>query len=132
MPLESVPLSRLPRQKLLSELTDDEMGRFCDYLNCLTLNGYGHSAFFDGAKLHPRSPPILGGGFSVYLSMPYDKGGNEPTRADCAQLNRQTWGACHVGVWEDWVREAQWVPPQAALWVLQSPAYRTMIQECGF
>ena len=134
VPLESIPLSGVPPDKLIRDLTDDEMNRFCDYLTCISQNGYGHGFVQSGPYFHPRSPAVLSGGFTAYPTgyaageVPY----GEQTRAECADFERRTWGACHAGVWEEWVREAQWVPTQALQWVMQGPAYRTMVQECGF
>jgi hypothetical protein len=134
VPLASVPLSGVPQDKLIADLTDDEMNRFCDYLTCITQNGYGHGSVETGPKFHPRSPAVLTGGISVY-PYAYDAGEDllgQQTRAECADFTRRTWGSCHAGVWEEWVREAQWVPTQALPWVMHGMAYRTMVQECGF
>jgi hypothetical protein len=134
VPLESVPLSGVPRDKLIRDLTSDEMNRFCDYLSCISSNGYGHGFVQSGMKFHPRSPAVLAGGISAY-AYAYGSGeesSGDQTRAECADFTRRTWGACHAGVWEEWVREAQWVPEQALQWVMHGPAYRAAIQECGF
>jgi len=42
-PLAGLPYSGVPRDKLIGELTDDELGRLCDFDQCLFENGYRHA-----------------------------------------------------------------------------------------
>jgi hypothetical protein len=56
-PLSAVPYSGVPRDKLISELTDDELLRLSDFLQCITGNGYHYVC--DRAKDSGRLDSVM-------------------------------------------------------------------------
>ena len=59
-PLEAVPYTGLPRADTIGSLTDDEIGRLCDFDRCLGMGGYRHDWCTDKrARLSNRGSPRL-------------------------------------------------------------------------
>jgi len=113
-PLSAVPYSGVPRDKLISELTDDELLRLSDFLQCITGNGYHYVC--DHAKSSGRldsvmrveSPMVLTNYVTSCARTPdnYMGGNNAPeVREEMPRFYRTYYGSCLVGIYEDCNRE---------------------------
>lgn len=114
--LEAVPYSGAPRDRLIGELTDHDLGKLCDFDVCVTENGYRHDFCTDRwcapyvpAGFHLETVPLLADALYTYYTMTADTAGS-PSREECVRLYRNTFGACHVGQWEDCTRQISVLP----------------------
>ena len=107
MPVEAMPYSGAPRDKRIGELTDDELGKLCDFDTCSGQNGYRHDFCTDlscGSMVGPfrlETVPLLASAMQTW----YASSSHNPSREQAVQLYRQYFGACHVAQWEDCTRE---------------------------
>jgi hypothetical protein len=116
MPLAAVPLSGLPRDVHIGDLSDAQLGHLADYTACLFGNGYRHDCCSDTACPHtvPGDPPIgpfrletvplLADALSTCYPTTYGES-SSPSRENNMSLDRGTFGNCHVGLYEDCMRE---------------------------
>jgi hypothetical protein len=104
MPLSTVPVSGLPRDKHIAELSDAELGLFCDFLQCQTVNGYREVCYRGGTSVLP----ILSDAVATCRRMPipyFGSNGDLESREDCIQFYRAYWSRCSVALMEDCGRE---------------------------
>jgi hypothetical protein len=151
-PLDGVPFSGVPRDKLVSELTDEEIGQYCDFVECLAANGrgracyhFGEAQYFGGDKFQLETVPMLAvlGQAVVHTCYPtpwnegmLPPGGNDITlgsRESCTNILRNYEGGCHVGPHEDCMR--MWDVSVGMLgsseWPYSTDACQTSKRECG-
>lgn len=129
IPLDAVSVSGLPRDKYIGELNDAELGRLCDWGQCVGNNGYRY--YLEQSRV--EAPVIMSE--IVWTARrtpkPFFPGSSRDTawdsREDCAQLYRREYGACHVGPFEDCIREKA-VRPLA---YYQVPSCIAWERECG-
>ena len=115
-PLAAVPYSGARRDKRIGELTDDELGKFSDFEQCLSANGYRHDCC-TGAycpNIEPVDQPVAAFRLETIplIAAVMDTcfattagGSGAPSREDSMALYRNYFAACHVGLWEDCSRE---------------------------
>lgn len=115
-PLAALPRSGVPRDKLIGELTDAELGRLVDFEACLSLNGYLHDCCSENycMPVLPTEPPIgpfhletvpLIASLVTTCTRSTEAESGDPSREATMQLYRKQFGACHAGLWEDCDRE---------------------------
>jgi hypothetical protein len=116
LPLEGVPYSGAPRDKLIGDLTDDELGRLCDFDACLGMNGYRHDFCTDRycptevpgdppvGPFHLETLPFLADEMYTFYATSYGES-PIPSREDDIAEYRNYFAACHVAAWEDCSRE---------------------------
>jgi hypothetical protein len=113
-PLTTVPYSGVDRSKLLGELSDDEATRLCNFVACTTANGYGRNCYSSNSPFplfELNTVPILASG--VQSCWPSQGGVSQYVAAsvgDCIETYQTYFSTCHVGPWEDCVRELAWEP----------------------
>jgi hypothetical protein len=116
LPLVAMPRSGLPRDVRIADLTDAQLGHLADYQACFFGNGYRHDCCTDDQCPHtvPGNPPIgpfrletvpqMADAVSTCYSTTYGESAF-PSREGGMSLIRETFGNCHVGLYEDCVRE---------------------------
>jgi len=113
-PLSAVPYSGVPRDKLISELTDDELLRLSDFIYCAGSNGYHYVCDYvkDRNRLDPvlrvESPIVLANYVTSCARTPdHYMGGNAvpDVREEVPRFFRTYYGSCGVAVFEDCARE---------------------------
>jgi hypothetical protein len=127
MPLAAVPRSGLPRDERIGDLSDADLARLADYDVCLGSNGYRHDCCWDNSCPYtlPGDPPI--GPFRLETAAPIADQvstcyvstygtASLPSREDHVSLLRGTFGACHVGLYEDCRRENTSAPFGVTAW----------------
>jgi hypothetical protein len=111
----AIPLTGLPRDSRLTELTDAQLGRLVDWSVCLFGNGYRHACC--NSTMCPSTPPgypaigpfrdetapLLADTVSTCYATPADEA-SAPSREEVMTLYRSTYGNCHVGLYEDCMR----------------------------
>lgn len=114
---EGVPYSGLDRSKLIGQLTDDELSRFCDYLNCVEVNGYSRALYEGGRSgFEEEGLPLAVQWMATVVPFVsrdpafwgHEAGDTE--RGSCMDLNRKYFASCAVGATEDCMRENACVP----------------------
>lgn len=117
MTLDAVPFSGLPRDKTIGELTDDEVGHLADYAVCLFGNGYRHDCCSSTQCPYtvPGDPPIgpfrletiplLASEVSTCYATTYGES-QTPSREAWVSIYQGTFPNCHVGLYEDCLRES--------------------------
>jgi hypothetical protein len=105
--------SGVPRDKRISELSTEEIGKLCDLDVCLTGNGYARVCLSieKGAQIETR----VMGTFMVECAPTADFGLNATestwsSRSGCISAYQENFGGCHVGAWEDCLRESRSEP----------------------
>jgi hypothetical protein len=131
MPLESIPYSGVARDKRISDLSDEERGRLCDFGVCLRANGYrrrcGRQQFpletIDLLYKWNQTP------LTCYPIAPDDPGPNDSlySRESCVALGRTQNIQCTVGLSEDCTRERASNPIGAIGW---GPSCELMERTC--
>ncbi|MCL2726290.1 MAG: hypothetical protein FWD69_17855 [Polyangiaceae bacterium] len=107
-PLSAVPYSGVPREKLIKELTDEEIGRFSDFVQCLGGNGY-HFVCVKARDNRVEGPEVLTDYLGTCFRTPFPylgPGGGTETREEVVRFFREYYGSCGVGIYEDCNREA--------------------------
>jgi len=113
-PLSAVPYSGAPRDKLISELTDEELLRLADFTYCVGSGGYhfvcDHAK--DRNRLDPvmrvESPMVLTDYVVSCVRTPdHYMGGSAvlEVREEAPRFFRTYYGSCGVAVFEDCARE---------------------------
>jgi hypothetical protein len=114
-PLAAVPLSGLPRDQRIGELTYDQVGHLVDYVVCLFGNGYRHDCCSNTQCPYtvPSDPPIgpfrletvplIAGNVSTCYATTYDES-DTPSREAWISLDLDNFANCHVGLYEDCMR----------------------------
>lgn len=128
-PYAQVAHSGAPRAKRISELSDSELGSLCDLDVCLRGNGYSrdcgksvrNAPIYAVAVLGEFMEPCAPTDPHAFTVDVWD------TREDCIQIYRSDFGKCHVGPWEDCIREVASDPLGAVGW---GPDCATTQQEC--
>jgi hypothetical protein len=126
IPLAAVPYSGLPRDEVLGQLTDEQLGQLADFEVCLEINGYRHDCCSD-TYCPPTAPDPPIGSFvlrtvplianAVYTCYPDSPGdASAPSREAQVTFYRNNYGNCHVGLYEDCDRERASDPLGLAGW----------------
>jgi hypothetical protein len=127
MVLESVPYSGVSRSKLISNLSDGELGQLCDFSACLSANGYGRSCSTKGPQYQPQTIAPLQGISATCYPAPATQSDSWGSRGECMATYRKYFNTCHVAPWEDCLRELSSDPLGAPLW---GPDCDTVHDEC--
>lgn len=135
-PLEGIPFSGLPRDKLLADLTPDELDHLCEFDACMGTNGFLRDCYTGGTSTpggFQQETVDLVSGFLLTCYQQTDLIDNDthqygyPTLEDARSIYHQYYGTCHVGSWEDCVREKTSDPFGTNTW---APDCATTQQEC--
>jgi hypothetical protein len=127
-PLDAVPRSGVPREKQIAALSDEDLGRLCDFDACITSNGYRRTCDGSGPQLQPEVVSTLSS--AVVSCYPTPAGAVQDgwdSREDCMSIYRAYFASCHVSSWEDCLREWAWAPLAAFTW---GPDCATTVAEC--
>ena len=106
-PLSAVPYSGVPREKLIKNLTDEEIGRLSDFMQCLSGGGY-HAVCVEARGNRVEGPEVLTDYLGTCFRTPFPylgHGGGSETREEVSRFLREYYGACGVGITEDCSRE---------------------------
>jgi hypothetical protein len=132
--LADVPFSGVAREKLLGALTDEEAAQLCNFEACMTTNGYRrkcyNSTYGVGSGTYQVNSvaivaPVMETCFPVANVQPQD---SSNSMEECTDLYRTYFATCHVGRWEDCLRESVRTPFGAWTWV--APDCLINHQEC--
>jgi len=127
-PLAGTPYSGVPRDKLISELSDQELAQLCDFDACLRYDGYSRKCYTGGPSFQLEAPPVVSD--AMLTCEPTAAGVVQDSwdnRENCMSTYRNYFATCHVGSWEDCLREASSDPLAAATW---GPDCATTRNEC--
>jgi len=113
IPLDSIPYYEAPRGKRFDELTDAELGKFCDHEWCLRRNGYRHVDEVDGpnsagpyGRFRIETTPLLAARVKTCFVTPGGTSDPSPhSRESCMYILRHSLRDCTVGASEDYNRE---------------------------
>jgi hypothetical protein len=120
IPLSAVPYSGVPRDGLIGDLSDEQLGAFCDFIICLA-GGYRANCCTESycpptvpgappsGQFRAESPPLIAASMTTCFEASYGDA-NWPSREDCVSEYRSSFGECHVGLWEDCSREVAAAP----------------------
>lgn len=123
IPLDAIPFSGAPREKLFGAVSDADLGKLCDFEACLNVNGYrracyadpnNHSGPFGVFRLETAA--ILTDRVKTCYATPGGAIDPNPSRESCIYVYRKQFGDCPVDLWEDCDREnasGQFNPPFA-------------------
>jgi len=106
-PLSAVPYSGVPRDKLISELTDEEIGKLSDFIHCVIGNGY-HYVLLKARDRRIEAPAALQDYLMACFRTPFPylgPGAGSETREEEVRFIREYYGFCGVAVYEDCMRE---------------------------
>lgn len=129
MPLDGVPFSGVDRTKRIADLSDQELAALCDFDVCTRTNGYGRTCAENGqAGFELQTAEVIADAVQTCVpAAPSQKQTSYESRASCIEIYRQYYRACHVGSWEDCLREIASDPLGASAW---GPDCKTTEQEC--
>ena len=145
LPPAGIPVSGVAREKLISDLTDSELGHLCDWEACMGTNGRGRTCYFSdtlpafgGDRFHLEAPSILADALHTCYPLSWDDAIPDAatmdyslgSREDCMVIHRNYYGSCHVGSTEDCRRNAQ-SSPMGSDWWYSTDACVTTHDECG-
>lgn len=139
-PLARIPYSGISRDKLISALSDGELGKLCDFDVCIRANGYLRNCYpfpgLESLRNRPEQPfrleshPLVAESMVTCYPNPNPTDGRADvtwlTRDGCIEIYRKNFGACHVGSWEDCLREGAYAP-LASTW---APSCEVTKSEC--
>lgn len=116
VPPSSMPYSGVPRDKVIADLSDAEIGKLADFETCIVGNGYRHVCYFykshvtqgiDGS-FRLNTVPLIAE--TSVLDFCYSTQGGPSadsihSREVWASIMRRQFGDCPVAGWEDCDRE---------------------------
>jgi hypothetical protein len=102
-----VPYSGAPRDKLIGELTDEELGQLADFTYCVVGNGY-HYVQLKARDRRLEAPAVLTDYVLACFRTPPQYmgwGATAETRGEEVRFLPEYYGASGVGIYEDCIRE---------------------------
>lgn len=124
----AMPFSGVRREETVAALSDAELGSFCDFLQCLSGNGYNYVC--EQSRL--EAPSLVEEAVTSCRRTPSgyfnNRGGDlkPDSRESCVDLLRRYSGRCRVGLVEDCNRERSVWP----IAYFSAPSCRALELEC--
>lgn len=114
-PLAGIPYSGVAREKLIADLGDQELGHLCDFDVCMRVDGYLRNCFShpDDPRFQLETLPLVARAMATCYPNPNPSDGRDDvagTRDECMSIYRNYFAKCHVGPWEDCIRESASAP----------------------
>jgi hypothetical protein len=118
-PRDAIPVSGIRPGKYIAELSDEELGHYCDYTVCMAGSGYEHE-WVDGrfkrdrsVTVNPSDPiPLIDEYLDVWKPVSDYSVPNPPfliglheSRELCMRFERENNPGCTVGASEDCIRD---------------------------